>query len=412
MQIGVISIHHENATVSQREKCHLTEAAQAHFLNALIQEGLLEATLLSTCGRFEVYYVTRKDDFDEQTAGLLEKLSTLVPASLWDKKQGKQAVEHLFRVSTGMASAVLGEDQILGQVKNALVFSNECGTSGKILNKIIRDAITFSKRVKTELKISEVPLSLSYIAIKKAKAHMTFDAHTRITMVGMGKMGKLAIHYLLEEPFESLYICVRHPQKLPEDLLTHPRVHIAPFEDRYTYVANSHLVVSSTGAPHTVIRMPYFKTAVKQPLIIDLAVPRDVCNAVYEDPAVTVWDVDGLKETSSENQAKRAELVRQVDEWLENESELSYRWIEATKVDDVLKGWHRDIDLITQAAIEQSGIGKQNPSTLTPETLEKILTSALKKMIKKPLENLKQMDNTVKREQSVQLLKELFEYDA
>lgn len=411
MQIGVITISHETATVAQREKCHMNEGKQMHFLNQLVDLGLQEVSLLETCGRFEVYYVSTKERFESSTDTLLKALSSLAPKELWTCASGENAIEHLFKVTIGMESAVLGEDQILGQVKNALVFSNECGTSGKILNKVFRDAITFSKKVKTELKISEVPLSLSYIAIKKAKAHMTFDAQTDIAMVGLGKMGKLAIQYLLEEPFKSLTICVRNPETLPSDLLTHPRIHIAPFDDRYTYIANSHLVVTSTAAPHSIIRKPFFEKKVSPQLIIDLAVPRDVCEGLYEDPSLTIWDVDSLKEASSENLSKRKELLRQVENWLKTDASLSLNWVEATKVDDVLRGWQNDIETITQEALSKVKIGEDNHALVSDEKLEQIIKSALKKMIKKPIENLKAIDNSVKREQSVQILKELFEYD-
>lgn len=411
MQIGVITINHETATVAQREKCHMTEGKQMHFLNQMVDQGLQEVSLLETCGRFEVYYVSTKESFDRATQTLLSALSSLAAQNLWTCASGDKAIEHLFKVAIGMESAVLGEDQILGQVKNALVFSNECGTSGKILNKVFRDAITFAKKIKTELKISEVPLSLSYIAIKKAKAHMPFNAHTDITMVGLGKMGKLAIQYLLDEPFNSLTICVRNPETLPSDLLTHPRIHIASFDDRYIHIAKSHLVVTSTAAPHSIIRKPFFEKKVTNQLIIDLAVPRDVCDGLYEDINLTIWDVDSLKEASSENLSKRKALMEKVEDWLKADSILSLNWLEATKVDDVLRGWQNDIESITQEALSRVKLGDDNHALISDEKLEQIIKSALKKMIKKPIENLKSIDNSVKREQSVQILKELFEYD-
>lgn len=411
MEIGVISINHETASVSMREKCHMTESRQHHFLNELLLGAIIEVSVLNTCGRFEVYYVSTKESFAQATEQVYDAINAFVTRELTVAHSGLDAIKHLFKVTTGMVSAVLGEDQILGQVKEAILFSNASNTSGKILNKIFRDAITFSKRVKTDLKISEVPLSLSYIGIKKAKAFMTFDDETQITMVGLGKMGRLAIQYLLEEPFGKLFICVRNPEKLPDELLTHPQIHIVPFDDRYTYIADSHLVVTSTGAPHSVIRKPFYTRHVKDQLIIDLAVPRDVCNALYEDPMLTIWDVDSLKETSEENKDKRRQLLAHVENWLNDECQLTLKWVESTKVDGLLKGWHLDIDALTQEYVELYKNALSNNDSQPIDVFEKYLQSALKKLIKKPIENLKAIDNPVKREQSVQLLKELFEYE-
>lgn len=412
MEIGALCIHHEVATVAEREAFHMNDQEQAEFLKTIHAMGANECTLLMTCGRFEIYYIVDKANLHEFTQKLKFHLDQIHPLhEKWIYQQGKECIGYLFRVAAGLESAVIGEDQILGQVKNALVFSNQQGTSGKCLNRIFREAITFSKRVKTELKISQVPLSLSYIAIKKAKKHMFFSSETCIAMIGLGKMGCLAINHLLDLPFKTLHICVRHPETLPAHLLTHPRINIAHFEDRYKYIKDSHLIISSTGAPHTVIREDAFKTNITNPLIIDLAVPRDVCDALYLRENLRIWDVDTLKETSDENLRWRLALIDTIKDQIESECHLLYHWMECTKVDDLFKEWHNEIKTIAREGSERLIQSAQKNQPLSDEEIEKILQASLKKLLKKPVENLKRITDHNQREASVRLLKELYEYD-
>jgi glutamyl-tRNA reductase len=415
MQIGLIGLNHQTATIEQREQFCMTDTEQSALMAYAMEIGVLEIVVLSTCGRFEVYYVTSADAFEPITLTLFETLCqehSNAKDGLFYQKQGFQTVNHLFKVTAGLDSAVLGEDQILGQVKNAIAAATELDFSGKILNKLFRVAVSFSKRIKTELKISQTPLSLSYIAIKNAIAAGYLTDETVITMVGLGKMGGLAIKYLFEAPFKTIYVAVRHPENLPIDILTHKKVRIVPFESRYEYIAISHLVVSSTGAPHAVIRANDLKGIQNGALMIDLAVPRDIADDVYQSKTLTIWTVDSLKEVSDENYQKRHELIAHVEALIFDEVNDFVKWVEATKVDDLLGAWNQTISDIKDGtmAILSRKLHMQDSSDLA--TIDKLVESSLKKMIKNPLETLKQMENNEKREQYIQMLKELYGYES
>ena len=412
MQIGIIGLNHQSATVAEREKIAISDEQKIELMQHIIKMGAVETVVLGTCGRFEIYYVTQMDDFEAIEHKILKHLkqSFDLEAHLY-QKSGFLVIDHLFKVSSGLDSAVLGEDQILGQTKNALTLSSDCLCSGKILNKLFREAVSFSKRIKTELKISESPLSLSYIGIKKAKSALTFTDETVITMVGLGKMGNLAIKYLFESPFKTIYIAVRNPEKLPQEILDHDKIRIVPFDDRYDAINKSHLIITSTSAPHPVIRKALLAFETLNPVIVDLAMPRDCEQSVYEMSEVTAWDVDALKEVSEENLLKRQALVHQVDDLIFHKSNECLKWIEATKVDDLLKSWNESISEIKGQTLEILSRKIDLSDDDIKQVLDKQLESALKKMIKKPLETLKNMDNSVKREHSVQLLKELFGYE-
>ncbi|MBS7527155.1 glutamyl-tRNA reductase [Fusibacter paucivorans] len=424
MQIGLIGLNHQTATIEQREQFCMTESAQSEWMAYAKRIGVLEIVILSTCGRFEVYYVTSADAFDAISTTLFDALvnthasaevmnaNTIIDNSQFYQKSGFQAVNHLFKVTAGLDSAVLGEDQILGQVKNAIAAATELDYSGKILNKLFRVAVSFSKRIKTELKISQTPLSLSYIAIKNAVAAGYLSDETVITMVGLGKMGGLAIKYLFEAPFKTIYVAVRHPENLPIDILTHKKVRIVPFESRYECIAISHLVVSSTGAPHAVIRRNDVKGIKDGMLMIDLAVPRDIADDLYQIENIAIWTVDSLKEVSDENYQKRHELIAHVEALIFDEVNDFVKWVEATKVDDLLGAWNQTIADIKDGtmSILSRKLHTQNPADMA--TIDKLVESSLKKMIKSPLESLKVMENNEKREQYIQMLKELYGYES
>ena len=414
MQVGLIGLNHQTATIEQREKLCLSGDLQEAFMKFAKNIGVLEIVVLSTCGRFEVYYVTTADDFENLTDKLYKKLSApLVKAeNLFYQKPGAEAVNHLFKVTSGLDSVVLGEDQILGQVKNAIASATELNYSGKILNKLFRVSVSFSKKIKTELKISQTPLSLSYIAIKKAIAFDKLTDDTVITMVGLGKMGGLAIKYLFESPFKTIYVAVRHPENLPIDILTHKKVRIVPFESRYECIAISDLIVASTAAPHTVIRGAHLKGIKENALLIDLAVPRDIADDVYGVNGSEVWTVDSLKEVSDENYQKRQALINDVEAMIFDEVHDFVKWVASTKVDDLLGSWNNTISEIKESTMEILERKLQSQVESDMVYIEKLVESSLKKMIKTPLENLKLMENHEKREQYIQMLKELFGYES
>jgi glutamyl-tRNA reductase len=146
-------------------------------------------------------------------------------------------------------------------------------------------------------------------------------------------------------------------------------------------------------------------------LFIDLAVPRDIEESLYPLSDITVWDVDALKEVSDENYQKRFELISKVEAMIFDEVHAFVKWVEATKVDDLLSAWHKQIDTIKEDAMDTLGRKLQTESDADYAMIDKIVTSSLKQMIKRPLENLKTMENSEKREAYITVLKELFGYE-
>lgn len=176
--------------------------------------------ILSTCNRSEVYFLFETENQFDIVCGIYEEMfSEAVPGEYMISMCSEAAMEYLFRVAAGLESLVLGEDQILGQVKEALDFSRTMGYDGKELNKIVRDAITCAKKIKTQFKISERPLSVSYIGIRMVEEH-TGIAGKSVLLIGSGKTSLLALKYLKEYGAGKITVCSRtfsHAGRLQEE---------------------------------------------------------------------------------------------------------------------------------------------------------------------------------------------------
>ncbi len=413
MKIGVLGVNHDTASVEQRELLSHQNTLDQIKDDLRFWDGIEEFTIIATCGRFEIYFVSPMSDYSKVSHDLMVYIGKLFNHQLdiiYHKTQ-TDAVNHLFKVACGLDSAVLGEDQILGQVKNAIAAATEEGFAGKLLNKLFRESISFSKMVRTSLKFSENPLSLSYIATKKAYEAGYLTADHKVAMIGLGKMGGLAIKHLLESPVQQIVVSIRSPEKLSEDILNHPKVRIETFEARYHCILDSDLVISSTAAPHTVIRRNDLIGYKKGALWIDLAMPRDIESSISEIEDLTIWHVDHLKDISESNYKKRESLGKTIEGMMVERVDQYITWVESIGVDDVIREWQTTIQKLTQEtmlSIKRKNLASDERNLLR---IERLIESSLKKMVKPPIEQLKNIYDQDKRTAYIKMLKELYRYE-
>ncbi len=209
MQFGVCGINYKKADLDIRDKTSFTDLKKAEFFQLAGNEGIEQCMVLSTCNRSEVYFLYETEAQFDRVCRVYERMFSEALLGEYMIAMGSEAaMGYLFRVAAGLESLVLGEDQILGQVKEALDFSRTMGYDGKELNKIVRDAITCAKRIKTEFKISEKPLSVSYIGIRMVEEH-TGIAGKKVLLIGSGKASLLALKYLKEYGAGKITVCSR-----------------------------------------------------------------------------------------------------------------------------------------------------------------------------------------------------------
>ncbi|MCU9812270.1 glutamyl-tRNA reductase [Paraclostridium sp. AKS81] len=311
MDFAVVGVNHNNTPINIRETVSFTDIQKIEGINFLLDNGIEEAIILSTCNRSEVYiYSNNISDKVEVVKNFYQDYFDVesIEEFLFNKT-GEEAIKHVFNVSAGLDSLVLGEDQILGQVKDAHDFARQLGSSKKVFNKLFREAITVSKDIKTTTKISHQPLSISYIGIKCLKEKMGSLENKNALVIGLGKMSKLAMKHLEEEQLNNIYVTNRSYEKLKSIQEEYKNLIPIKYEDRYEVMDKVDIVISATASPHTVLKKAEMPKTSNKLIMMDIALPRDIDKNLNEFENIEVYDIDDLKKISEANDKKRRELA-------------------------------------------------------------------------------------------------------
>lgn len=412
MKVAVIGVNHHKAPIEIREKVAFTESKKIEAIDTLLDKGIKEVIIISTCNRSEIHIVVKNECIDRKIDEVMKfygeffKLGDIREFLFY--KKGIEAVEHIYRVSAGLDSIVLGEDQILGQVKDSLLFSMEMGASKKILNKLFREAVTTAKKIKRDLKISENPLSISYIGVKFLKEKIGSFEDKKVFIIGAGEMGKLALKHVLEENPKKICMTNRSHERLLNLSLEFPEVETVRYEKRFETLETTDILITATGSPHTVISKEDIAGA-KDIHIMDIALPRDVERDVEELSNVHLYDIDDLKKISDENVKKREELAKLAMEMIKVDMEEFIDWAHRIKVDNAIKSLNEKRVVIENDTYDYLN-RKLDLSCRERRIVEKMISSALKRMIREPIINLKEIDEEEKRSQYLSVIDDLFEF--
>ncbi len=315
MSILLLGISHKDAPLSVREAFAYAGDERERVLNRILTEGAArEAVLLCTCNRTELYAYTGEDGTEREAFLALQQILTDA-AKREEKKalsgyfrfyQGEKAVSHLFSVVSGLDSMVMGEDQILGQVKEAQEYSMERGYSGTYLNTLFRYAVTAAKKVKTETNLSKTPVSTASLAVHAAREVFPDLSQRRILVIGAsGKIGSIVVKNLISMGCGQIYVTVRSHTKLPakaQEVCT-----CIPYEDRYRYAGEMDVIVSATASPHYTLTAARLEECLdeRRRVFLDLAVPMDI---EYDRTAfgqAVYYNIDDFSRTARENNRKK-----------------------------------------------------------------------------------------------------------
>ncbi|KGF07978.1 glutamyl-tRNA reductase [Urinicoccus massiliensis] len=407
MKFCVVGINHHVAPIEIREKVHFKETDIIEVTDALLDESILELVILSTCNRSEIYFLSNQPDQDVKRVA--DYLRDYFQLDLQDKdliaKVGDQALHHLFYVAIGLDSMIIGEDQILGQVVDAHTTAMDLNSSQKILNKIFREAITFAKRVKTESTVSDRPVSIAYIGVKKMEE--LFDLSlSRCMIIGLGEMGSLALGYLIERGAEVV-ACNRTYENSIKMQQKYHELEILPFEDRLKGLVDVDILISATSSPHTIINSRDLLRRTKPLAIMDLSLPRDVDPAVASLEDVTLYDIDSLQEIGQHNLEENKRILDGYKPEIDQVIQELKHWISESKVDPIMKSLNQRCDEIADDTLRY--IFRKTDLTHNEQLkVEKIVRSALKKVVREPLLSVRQMDESDRKEITISVLKEVF----
>ncbi len=318
MELLMLGLNHKTAPVDVRERFAIPKQAIRDGLANLNEyEGLSEAVVLSTCNRSEMYAVV--DDVREDLPTLRQFLFDLtgneedIDEYLYHYAN-EDCIRHLFKVASSLDSLVIGEGQILSQVKAAYALGREAGTTSTILNTLFHRAIACGKRVRTETRIQYNSVSISYAAVELAREVLGGLDSSHALIFGAGKMAELTAQHLVSHGVKKIYVTNRHYERA-EQLAARFDGEAIPFDEAMKKAVDVDVIVTSTGAPHYVIkpwetRQLMTKRKGRRLFLIDIAVPRDVDPEVGEIKNVSLYNIDALEEVVDEHvQERREEAV-------------------------------------------------------------------------------------------------------
>ena len=328
----------KDASLEIREKAYIKDIISA--LKYFKSIGLEEVVILSTCNRTEVYFYSEIFTIEEIKKYFIDYFSLEENDLKFIKEfYGIMAVLHLFRVSCGLESMVVGEDQILAQVKESISIAQQCNTAGKLFFKLFREAVTLGKRVRTETGIKDLALSISYIAIKFVQKVFGNIEGKKAFVIGTGEMGQKAIKNLIDKG-AAVYITNRTISKAYTIKKEFTQITVVPYEEKYKHITDSQIVISATNAPHYTINKEKFKDVFRGQKIcmIDIAVPRDIDPEISSFKGVYLYTIDDLKKTAEENQKERDFIVKIIEKRIEEEIYEFQKWFDSLKIEkDIIK---------------------------------------------------------------------------
>ena len=292
------------------------------------------------------------------------------------------------------------------QVKEACELSQTLGYTGKELNKIIRDAVTCAKKMKTQLHISETPLSVSYVGIQQLNAHFGIQGK-RALLIGSGKTAVLALRYLYEYMAKCVTVCSRTFSHAKELLGEFPELNIVPYEKRYEAMKNCDIVVSATASPHIVVRRECVKLT--HPMaFLDLASPRDI-DMQLKDVALLL-NLDSLNAIVAKNQATRERLVQQGQGMIEEALQETIDWLGSTGVDATIESLQQRCAEIVEDSYSYLN-RKLDLTTREQKILKKILKASLHRLLREPILEMKQLESKEQQEEYQKVVRQLFQLE-
>ncbi len=393
-EIFVIGLSHHGTPLEVREQLSVATEAAAEEVRSLIEAGTLrEGVLLSTCNRVELYAAAP----DAGTAARQVRAYLGTRAGNQDlhaylyERHGEEAVRHAFRVASSLDSMVVGEPQILGQVKDAYQASENAGGLGTLLGRCFSRAFAVAKRVRTETDIAAGTVSISSVAIELASKIFGELSGRRAMLLGAGEMGEAAAKSLVSRGVQ-LVVVNRSPERAQE-LAASLGVNAAPYEQLPTELAKADVVITSTASPRFVITRDLMRDVLRarrhRPLfLIDIAVPRDVDPRAGEIDNVFLYDVDDLQEVAGMNLAARKRAADQAEAIVRQETESFEQWRRSLALGPTIKELRERFLMIAQAELERT-VPRLEVSDKDRKTLDAMVNAMVNKLLHRPINELK-----------------------
>jgi len=417
MALFVAGLSHRNAPVELREQLAVDEDKLRELLRDIASTSVVnEAIILSTCNRVEVYAAA--DVPGEARTALFRKLCrhrgvepAVVEAALYTYAEG-DAVRHAFRVASSLDSMVIGEPQILGQVKDAFALAQSCEAVGPALHSLFTQAFAVAKKVRTETEIARHAVSVSFAAVELAKKIFAGLQGKAVLLVGAGKMSELAARHLVEQGVFPVYVTNRTWARAQEMARALSGTAV-PFDELSTALAAVDIVVTSTGAPEPVMRREMVQRIMHgrrgRPLFfIDIAVPRDVDGAVGELDNVYCYDIDDLKQVVDANIRERVREAHRAEALVEREVTKFVARLGDIEVVPTIVSLRERLEAIRSGEVKRTLARLPAATPETREAIEAMSTAIVNKILHAPITKLRESSRAGSPRSWLELVHELF----
>lgn len=410
----LIGVDHRSAPVDVREKVAYGAEAEAELLERLLGfDAIVEAFVLSTCNRTEIYL--RSHDEAEAfrlglAMGFTERAPEIEREGRFFTKRSDEAVRHLFEVASGLQSMVLGEPEILGQVRQAAGRAEDSGASGTVLRRLVRQAITAGGRCRGETAINAGAVSFGYAIVDLARTVFTRLEDCSVLLIGAGETGRLAARNLRERGIRKLRVSNRGEARLQRFLQEFPDAEIVPFEERDRGAAQVDIVVASTSAPEPILRRTDLVSAMQQrqgrPLLAaDLGVPRNIERAAAGLENLFLQDIDTLEALIERNLKRRRSEVPRAQEILERERSRFAAWLRGLAAEPLVSQLQRNAEETRQRELD--AVRERFPRDLHDE-LDQLTRRLVRRLLHHPSQRLRQREDE---EVRLDLARQLFGLD-
>ncbi|MDX8359400.1 MULTISPECIES: glutamyl-tRNA reductase [Bacillaceae] len=417
MHIIVVGVNYKTAPVEIREKLTFDANRLHEAMKALQkQKSILENVIISTCNRTEVYAVV-----DQLHTGRYYIKAFLADWFNLDKDEvspyltifeSDGAIDHLFNVACGLKSMVLGETQILGQVRSSFLLAQEAQTTGTIFNQLFKQVITLAKRAHSETEISSNAMSISYAAVELAKKIFGQLTNKHVLILGAGKMGELAVENLHGNGVKQVTVVNRTMEKA-ESLAKRFSGQAKSMEDIQQALVEADIMISSTGAKDYVINKAMMEQVKKmrkgRPIfMVDIAVPRDLDPQLAALDNVFLYDIDDLEDIVQANLAERQKASIQIELMIESEIVMFKQWLNTLGVVPVISALRQralEVQAETMRSIDRK---LPNLSERERKVINKHTKSIVNQLLKDPILGAKEIAAEDNAEESLQLFMKIF----
>ena len=413
MQLALVGLSHKTAPVEIRERLAFSNDALRSALTSLVDRRRVnEAMILSTCNRVEVVAESPDDRLIRDFICEFHQISHDSVSTHLYSYRNVEAIRHVFRVTASLDSMVIGEPQILGQVKEAFRIAMDAGTVGMHLSALMNRAFAVAKKVRSETGISQSAVSVSYAAVELARKIFGDLSGKTVMIIGASKMGELAAKHLRRAGASSVLVTNRTFERAVELAKVFEGAAV-PFEHFTDHMAGADIVITSTGAPHFIIGRNLAEQVIhrrknKPIFFIDIAVPRDIDPAVNQIDNAFLYDIDDLQQVIDANLKERFKEAMRAEQIVDDEVEAFCLKMQTRDVVPTIVQLRDSLEKVRRDEIERN---RRHLKDLSPDqqaAVDQITKSIVNKILHPPIEQLKQMAHDPQGADLADLIRKIF----